>query len=120
MSRDRNSSTMSTGLALGFGLNFQDLYHRDGLIRLDQAFIASLKETDVELHNRLVTARLDPDAIEHKAESELLGDGAPHVEDFLGALFGISAEIKALQAVHHELAPIYTVKRLFVQRRAVK
>ena len=111
---------MPTGLDLGFGLNFQDLYQRDGLVRLDQAFIASLKESDVELHNRLVTARLDPDAVEHKAESELLVDVAPHVEDFLGELFGISTEIKALQAVHHELAPIYTVKRLFVQRRAVK
>ncbi len=111
---------MPSSLDLGFGLNFQDLYQRDGLVRLDQAFIASLKESDVELHNRLVTARLDPDALEHKAESELLVNVAPHVEDFLGQLFGISAEIKALQAIHHELAPIYTVKRLFVQRRAVK
>src|SRR5277367_5295958 len=111
---------MDTGLHLGFGLNFQELYERDGLVRLDQAFIAELKASDVALHNRLVTARLDPDALDRKAESELLVDTAPHVEDFIGRLFGISAEIKALQQVHDELAPIYTVKRLFVQRRAVK
>ena len=41
-------------------------------------------------------------------------------EDFLGHLFGIAAEVRALQARHHGLAPVYSVKRLFVQRRAVK
>ena len=35
-------------------------------------------------------------------------------------MFGIAAEIRDLQARHHELAPLYSVKRLFVQRRAVK
>jgi NADPH-dependent glutamate synthase beta subunit-like oxidoreductase/NAD(P)H-flavin reductase len=111
---------MPMALELGFGLTFQDLYDRDGLIRLDQTFLAELQDSDVALYNRLVTARLDPDVLDRKAESELLVDAAPHVEDFIGRLFGISAEIKALQTTHDELAPIYTVKRLFVQRRAVK
>ena len=35
-------------------------------------------------------------------------------------MFGIAAEIRNLQARHDELAPLYSVKRLFVQRRAVK
>jgi NADPH-dependent glutamate synthase beta subunit-like oxidoreductase/NAD(P)H-flavin reductase len=111
---------MPTGLTLGFGLSFQDLYERDGLIRLDRAFVAELAAGDTALHNRLMAARTDPEAVDRKAESELLIELAPHVEDFVGALFGIAAEIKALQATHHELAPLYTVKRLFVQRRAVK
>src|SRR6266699_945078 len=33
-------------------------------------------------------------------------------------LFGIQAEFRALAARHHELAPLYAVKRQFVQRRA--
>jgi NADPH-dependent glutamate synthase beta subunit-like oxidoreductase/NAD(P)H-flavin reductase len=33
-------------------------------------------------------------------------------------LFGIQAEFRALAARHHELAPLHTVKRQFVQRRA--
>jgi NADPH-dependent glutamate synthase beta subunit-like oxidoreductase/NAD(P)H-flavin reductase len=111
---------MSSGLNLGFGLNFQDLYERDGLIRVDQAFVAALAGTDAALHNRLMTARRDPDAVDRKAESELLIELAPHVEDFVGGLFGVAAEIRALQAAHNDLAPIYSVKRLFVQRRAVK
>ncbi len=72
------------------------------------------------LHDRLMAARADPDALDRKAESDLLVDLAPHVEDFIGELFGIAAEIRELQARHDELAPLYSVKRLFVQRRAVK
>ena len=67
-----------------------------------------------------MTARRDPDAVERLDESNLLVDLAPHLEDFIGELFGIAAEVRALQARHHELAPLYSVKRLFVQRRAVK
>jgi NADPH-dependent glutamate synthase beta subunit-like oxidoreductase/NAD(P)H-flavin reductase len=111
---------MVTALELGFGLRFQDLYDQDGLVRLDRAFLAELQDSDVALFNRLVTARRAPDALDRKAESELLIDAAPHVEDFIARLFGISAEIKALQTTHDALAPLYTVKRLFVQRRAVK
>src|SRR5579883_3644769 len=107
-------------LVLRHGLAFEDLYRRDGLVRLDAAFVAHLREGDAALHNRLMTARRDPGALDRKAESDLLVDLAPHLEDFIGGLFGIAAEIRALQARHDALAPLYGVKRLFVQRRAVK
>src|SRR4051794_34049066 len=109
-----------TNLSLRHGLSFADLYDRDGLVRLDRAFVSHLAETDVGLHDRLMTARRDPDAVEGLDESNLLIDLAPHLEDFIGELFGIAAEVRALQARHQELAPLYSVKRLFVQRRAVK
>ncbi len=112
---------MSTSdLQLKHGLAFEDLYRREGLVRLDGAFVAWLASLDADLHNRLVTARRDPDVLDHKAHSQLLTDLAPHVEDFVADLFGIEAEARALQARHHALAPLYTVKRLFVQRRGVK
>src|SRR6266852_6223965 len=107
-------------LALDHGLEFDDLYRRDGLARIDALFIEHLRAGDVDLHNRLLTGRRDPGALEAKAESELIIDLAPHLEDFIGALFAIAPALRALQARHHELAPIYAVKRLFVQRRAVK
>src|SRR6266849_4642731 len=107
-------------LALKHGLSFADLYQRDGLIRLDRAFVAHLAASDVALHDRLMAGRAAPDALDRKAESDLLVDMAPHLEDFIGALFGIATEVRALQAEHDRLAPLYSVKRLFVQRRAVK
>ena len=109
-----------TDLALKDGLLLPDLYDRDGLVRVDRAFVAHLAAADSGLHDRLMTARRDPDALDRAGESDLLVDTAPHVEDFLGQLFGIAAEVRALQELHHELAPVYSVKRLFVQRRAVK
>src|SRR5262249_38668541 len=109
-----------TDLVLSNGLSFADLYDREGLVRLDQAFVACLAVTDISLHHRLMAARGDSAAIPHQTESDLVVDLAPHLEDFIGELFGISDEIRALQARHHELAPVYSVKRLFVQRRAVK
>jgi len=101
-------------LQLKHGLGFEDLYGREGLAHLDAAFVAWLASADAGLHNRLVTARRDPDALDHKAHSQLLIDLAPHLEDFIGDLFGIEAEVRALQARHHALAPLYAVKRLFV------
>jgi NADPH-dependent glutamate synthase beta subunit-like oxidoreductase/NAD(P)H-flavin reductase len=109
-----------TDLVLAHGLRFADLYDRGGLLRVDRAFVSHIAEVDAGLHDRLMTARCDPDGLGHAAESDLVVDLAPHVEDFLGGLFGIAADVRALQARHHELAPLYSVKRLFVQRRAVK
>jgi len=102
---------------LGFNIKFEDLYERDGLIRVDQAFLAFLGEADGALRDRLDAARKSPLAA--REESELLVALAPHVEDFLPRLFGIEAEARALAARHNELAPLWAVKRQFVQRRAL-
>src|SRR6185436_8231493 len=107
-------------LELAHGLAFADLYRLNGLARLDGFFQTALGEADAALAERFAAARVDPDALEAKAESALLIALAPHLEDFIAALFGIRAEVSALAARHHALAPLYTVKRLFVQRRAAK
>jgi NADPH-dependent glutamate synthase beta subunit-like oxidoreductase/NAD(P)H-flavin reductase len=99
---------------LRFGLGFRDLHERDGLLRLDGAFLSFL---DPILQKRLLEARSNPPS--GKAESELLIALAPHLDDFLAKLFGIETEAQALAARHHELAPLYSVKRLFVQRHAL-
>ena len=107
-------------LSLGFELEFADLYDRDGLLRLDAAFTGWLREADRDLHARLGAGRADPGSCDRAAHSALMIDLAPHIDDFIGALFGIVADIRALAECHHRLAPLYTAKRLFVQRRAVK
>ncbi len=104
-------------LRLRFDLAFEDLYSRDGLLQLDAAFLRFLGEADAGLRARLEAARAEPPPA--KQESELLIALAPHAEDFIVRLFGIEAEAQALAARHHELAPLYSVKRLFVQRRAL-
>ena len=100
------------------GISFADLYSIDGAKRIDAMFVARLRAADAPLARRLEDARRDPASLARKAESELLIAVAPHLEDFLAELFGIAEEVRALEARHHELAPLYAIKRQFVQRKA--
>ncbi len=106
-------------LTLSFGLAFEDLYAHEGLAKIDSIFLKDLDESAPELATRLSDARKEPATLAAKAASELIIEVAPHVEDFVGKLFGIGGELRDLQARHHELAPLYAVKRKFVQRKAL-
>ena len=46
-----------TDLVLQHGLSFADLYSREGLVRLDAAFMAHLKAADASLFAMLATGR---------------------------------------------------------------
>src|SRR5215470_16000194 len=107
-----------TELTLAHGLGLTDLYQADGLARIDGLFRAHLATADEALAGRLAAGQAQPATLDAKGESELLIALAPHLEDFLAGLFGIRAEVGSLAARHHELAPVYACKRLFVQRRA--
>src|SRR3989338_4920958 len=113
------TTSLHQNLSLGYGFSFDDLYDRDGLIRLDAAFLDFLGESDAGLRAQLEAARLSDTDLSSKAQSELLIALAPHLEDFLARLFGIETQVQALSERHHELAPLYSCKRLFVQRRAM-
>ena len=113
------STAPHPALALPDGLAFADLYSVEGAQRIDSLFLSHLAAGDADLAARLAAARREPGALAAKDESALLIALAPQLEDFLVALFGIEAEARALAARHHELAPLYSVKRLFVQRKAM-
>jgi NADPH-dependent glutamate synthase beta subunit-like oxidoreductase/NAD(P)H-flavin reductase len=99
-------------------MRFADLYDSAALVKLDAAFLTFVAVRDGELHQRLLTARLASTELPVKAQSELLLALTSHVEAFIAALFGIASEVGALTARHLELSPLYSVKRLFVQRKA--
>ena len=106
-------------LGLAYGFTFNDLYDLEGLIRIDAAFRDFLGGSDPDLRAQLESARLSTGEFPGKAESELLIALSPYLEDFLASLFGINAQVQALAARHQELAPLYSCKRMFVQRRAM-
>jgi NADPH-dependent glutamate synthase beta subunit-like oxidoreductase/NAD(P)H-flavin reductase len=107
----------SESLHLKFGLSFEDLYRREGVVRIDAAFLDHLKSVNAGLFQRLAEAR--GNTLARKQQSELLVDLAAHVEDFVGELFDISSEVLALQARHDALAPVYALKRRFIQKKAI-
>jgi NADPH-dependent glutamate synthase beta subunit-like oxidoreductase/NAD(P)H-flavin reductase len=109
----------SDQIRLAFGFGFEDLYSRAGLLRLDEAFLRELGIADAALRDQLAAARANPAALARKDASELIIAIAPYLEDFIGDLFSIGSEIRELQARHDELAPLFAVKRKFVQKRAL-
>lgn len=109
---------MTKQLCLAFGLSFTDLYENTGLQKLDGYFLAFLAGSEPLLYQRFIKARKNPPF--GKEESELLLALAPIVEIFMGELFTILPEVLSLQEAHHTLAPLFTIKRLFVQRHALK
>ncbi|MCW8915037.1 MAG: FAD-dependent oxidoreductase [Magnetovibrio sp.] len=108
------------GLQLAFGLEFEDLYNNKGLRRVDDAFLAALGNIDKELHARLLAARIGPDGLDKKGESDLLIELSPHVDSFVSNLFGVEDALANLSGRHTALDSLYACKRLFVQRRALK
>ncbi|MFM2124285.1 MAG: hypothetical protein RL328_736 [Acidobacteriota bacterium] len=106
-------------LKLAFGFSFEDLYTREGAVRLDAAFLHQLQDADAGLRARLGEARQNPAGFDRKQASELIIALAPHVEDFIGELFGIQPQIEALQARHNALAPMFAFKRKFIQKKAI-
>ncbi len=113
-----SSSSPSPELILSHGLTFAELYTRDGLVRLDAAFLQQLETRSPDLHAQLQSARAAPASLAAKPESDLIVAVAPHLEDFLADLFNIGDQLHALQAKHHALAPLATVKRKFVQPKS--
>jgi NADPH-dependent glutamate synthase beta subunit-like oxidoreductase/NAD(P)H-flavin reductase len=108
----------TTPLRLGFGLGFEDLYRREGLLRLDAAFCERLADAEPALAARLNHARESPAALAPKEESDLLLALSPRLDEFVGELFGIREDLSRLRNRHVELAPVYEIKRQFVQRRS--
>src|SRR5215469_9067225 len=99
---------MSSMLRLKWGFSFPDLYDRAGLLRLDERFLEFLEQSDPALPARLIAARENLPA--RKENAELLVALAPHLEDFIGTLFGIEREVRELAARHNSLEPLYALK----------
>ena len=100
------------------GVAFADFYTRDGLLRIDSIFLQRLAAADTTLHERLLAARAAPSALAPKQESALLLALTSQLDDFIAWLFDIQHEAERLTERHLELSPLYSVKRLFVQRKA--
>jgi NADPH-dependent glutamate synthase beta subunit-like oxidoreductase/NAD(P)H-flavin reductase len=106
-------------LRLAFGFRFPDLYDAARLLDLDRAFLGQLRAEDQALHDRLVAARANPDALPDLDEAQLLIAIGPRVDAFIAELFDIEDAAAILRGRHLELEPLFRVKRKFVQRRAM-
>ena len=107
-------------LHLKYDLDFMDLYHSEGLKRIDGLFVDQLRIIDNNLADRLLVARSTPSSIDKKCESALLIELAPQLETFIAELFDIVSNIKQLTDKQRQLSPLYQCKKQFVQRLSKK
>jgi NADPH-dependent glutamate synthase beta subunit-like oxidoreductase/NAD(P)H-flavin reductase len=70
-----------------------------------------------DLCERLAAARADHTCLNRLESSKLILDLAPYLEGFIGELFNIDDELRALKARHSEDADLFSLKKKFVQRR---
>ncbi len=108
-------------ISFGFpDIAYQDLYDREGLMKVDFAFLTFLRGRDAALSDRLSDIRQNVCGTSDLDQSDAIIKLAPHLEDFIAQLFGIEDDVAELIKRHQDLDPIYKVRRLFVQRRAAK
>ncbi len=110
-------STLMPKLKLNHNLNLADLYTYQGLQSLDTIFLNYLDNIEPTLKAQLLQLRFDKPKHSKDIATFLL-NLSPYVEDFIADLFNIQKEINALRQSHYDLAHLYTVKRLFVQRKS--
>jgi NADPH-dependent glutamate synthase beta subunit-like oxidoreductase/NAD(P)H-flavin reductase len=103
--------------AISDQLDFTDLQTPSGLESLDAAFLAALNEADPVLHKRLAAYRRGA-TVANAAQSELLIDAAPHLQDFLARRFDIADQLARQRATVEALNPIMLFKDEFVKKRA--
>jgi NADPH-dependent glutamate synthase beta subunit-like oxidoreductase/NAD(P)H-flavin reductase len=99
------------------GIAFSELFQVAGLDALDKQFLEVLKSQDAVLHQRVISYRQILGPLPPLEESELLLALAPHLEDFLGRLFGIEEELTVSRkaALSHDV--VLAFKKEWVLRR---
>lgn len=99
---------------------FNELFHSDGLYRLDTTFLDHLKNNSQDLHTKLLAYRHETRSFSTLETSELLISCATILEEFLASLFGVEEAVAISHAKTTSLNPISTFKKYFVLRRAKK
>src|SRR5205823_1685680 len=100
------------------GFTFADLHDPLRLADLTAAFDRDLQTADPELSARFDRHRKTP--LSGPSEGDLLIEVSRHLSAFLGKLFRVTEEQTQLRAAAGRDAPIFRVKREFVQRRVFK
>ncbi|HWR87503.1 MAG TPA: FAD-dependent oxidoreductase, partial [Acidiferrobacterales bacterium] len=99
------------------GLSYADLLTLEGLNRLDAEYLRRLKAQDAVRHDLLLAVRAGR-TLSPVENSELLLACSPVLDDVIADLFGIRKEIDAARSAVLSHNPVFTFKKLFVQRRA--
>lgn len=100
--------------------SYADLFHAEGLQRLDQAFLAFLHEKNPSLSENFLALRLNTRSFSALETSEQILACAPILEAFLLKLFRIEDEAHFLKMKTLSHNPVALFKKHFILRRIKK
>lgn len=95
------------------GFTFHELFHADGLSKLDTQFLSILQAENDSLHNSLIHYRNNTATFSKSELSDLLIQWAIVAEDFLIDLFSISTAADQLRIRTLSDNPISAFKKVF-------
>ncbi len=102
------------------GFTFTELFHHQGLARLDKAFLTALQAFSPGLYDGLLSYRQETTTLSPQITSELLIGCATFLDSFLINLFNIEDAAALAQAQTLAQNPVSAFKKFFVLRRAKK
>ncbi len=113
-------------LTLRFGLEFQDLYSRNGLKKIDDCFLEDIQSHDIELYNQIIDLRqkiqkhqvvnVFADMLPGE-ESEFLLRMAKILDRFIYKLFGLEYEIQDRKKIDHIYSALHSCNKFFIQKK---
>src|SRR5687768_5533273 len=107
-----------SSLKLKLGFTYASLFDLESLQRLDELFLARLRENDAALHEQLLAYRRGDHGFTPVQLSELLIACGPVLEQLVGELFGIEDALRITHDATVAHDPVFEFKKLFVLRRA--
>ncbi len=113
----RSRATLPLGLE---GFVWKDLHDPVRLADLTAAFDRVLEAADPALYATYQAHRSGQARLMGSKESDLLVAVAGHLSAFVGKLFGVEEPLRALREQAGREAPLFRVRREFVQRRSFK
>src|SRR3990167_7021098 len=111
---------MSTPILKLDGFTFNELFRSEGLNRLDQAFLALLKQKNPGLYTILLNYRTLSTPLSPEDMSEFLIHCAVILEEFIADLFSLQEALAISQIHTTSHNPLSLFKKYFVLRRAKK
>lgn len=100
--------------------NFSELLHSEGLNRLDQDFLAKLKQQHPTWHEKLSSYRQASHTLSTLEISDLLINCAKYLEEFLATYFDIEEAVAIAQTKTLSHDPVFIFKKYFILRKAKK
>lgn len=105
-------------MRLGFGISYQSLLEKEGLMLVDQAFFDYLLTIDSSLYRSLLQFRKYPESVDDAQYNDLILAVAPVMEAFLLNLFLIDANVFKQQSMSAEAVIEFRSKFIQVKRDA--